>query len=214
MSLDVNRCTREVNFVPNDLSKLKSGRCAILWFGDHIDEHIDEIKSGRHCYIHAYDKIRCVWFRLIGKKHTTWQLSHNICNYEMHTWSYLMIMSYWHGNIYHLYSHSTSIHFWFLFKFHFLLYCIIAGVECADSILVFAHCLSNTTGVPSCHGGISKTPGVCHGWRNVCKHQNIDTSPLPMARHSSGFGKEPPWCIRWEACRWPPCSKKSMSGLD
>ena len=53
-----NRCTREVNFVPTICQSLSQEGVRILWFGDHIDEHIDEIKSGsRHCYIHAYDKI-------------------------------------------------------------------------------------------------------------------------------------------------------------
>ena len=162
MSLDVNRCMREVKFVSNDLSKLKSGRCAILWFG----EHIDELKSGRHCYIHAYDKIRCVWFRLIGKKHTTWHISHIICKYDLHIWSYLMIMSYWHGNIYHLYSHTTSFHFWFLFKFLFLVYlyhcrCGVRWQHPCLCSLPFAH--DRCAQLPSYHGGISKTSGVCHG---------------------------------------------------
>lgn len=104
------RCT----LYPTILSKLKSGRCDIEWLGrfwprvtSKHDEHIGQFRSGRQCY--GYVKMRCVWFRLIGKKHTTWHLSHikcksnTVCIFDDH--------DLWHSNVYPLYNHTTSIHF-------------------------------------------------------------------------------------------------------
>ena len=121
MSIDVNGCMREgCTLYPTILSKLKSGRCDIEWLGrfwprvtSKHDEHIGQFRTGRQCY--GYVKMRCVWFRVIGKKHTTWHLSHLI-TYQMYLiqdsmhiwWSWLSV---WHSNVYPLYNHTTSIHF-------------------------------------------------------------------------------------------------------